>query len=118
MVIEKKCPESFTIIVKNLSYIMRLCLFVFFICVGSMISCRDYDYYTISSPDKSKCVTFEYSTSMIPNDSQFVKMYLGSPPVNKKLYAKMLWSNISGVAIDWDSSPIKVRSWLLKENTF
>jgi hypothetical protein len=55
---------------------------------------------------------------MIPNDSQFVKLYLDAPPVNKKQYVKMLWSNIGGVAIDWGSSPIKVRSWLLKENTF
>ena len=95
---------------------MRLSLIGFFSII-LLYSCTYHDYYTVSSPDGSKCVTFEYTTSMIPNDSQFVKLYLDAPPVNKKHYVKMLWSNIGAGDIDWKSTPIKIRCWLLKENT-
>lgn len=81
------------------------------------LSCTTYDYYTVASPDGSKCITFEYNTSMIPNDSLFVKLYLGSGQVNKDQYLKMLWSDIGSVDLDWNSKPLIIRSWLLKENT-
>lgn len=70
----------------------------------------------MASPDGSQCITFEYNISMIPNDSLFVKLYLGSGQINRDQYVKMLWSDIGSVDLDWNSRPIKIRSWLLKEN--
>jgi hypothetical protein len=60
----------------------------------------------------------EYSIPFNPSDSIFVKLYLGAPPIDKSQYLKMLWSNIGAVDIDWNSSPLKVRSWLVRQNTF
>ena len=81
------------------------------------LSCTTHDSYTVASLDGSKCIMLEYNTSTIFNDSLFVQMYLGSGQINRDQYVKMLWSDIGSVDVDWESKPIKIRSWLLKENT-
>lgn len=80
-------------------------------------ACTTADSYSVSSMDGKKCLSFEYSNSMIPGDDLYVKLYLHGLSTNKNQYVKMIWSELGTVDVDWGASPIKIRSLMIRENT-
>lgn len=101
---------------KSIPLNMKRYQIVFFISILLVSSCRFSKYYTISSPDKTKCLTLQYCTSMIPGDCKYVYLYYGAGKINKHQRIKLVLDMVGGFAVDWGSTPVKIRGLFL-ENT-
>ena len=82
-----------------------------------LISCEEHEYYTITSPDKTKCLTIDEITAMRPNFKSYLKIYYGAGSINKKEYIKMQWFDYGGFEINWETVPIKLKGEVIIENT-
>lgn len=83
------------------------------ICIN--VACTNVERYSIASPDKSKCITIEFHRSLNPRSQPFVRIFPGDS-LTKDEYLEVLFDNIGGMDIDWGSSPIKLRTRLIKRN--
>lgn len=88
-----------------------LCLFTYML----IISCNNY--YTLSSPDGSYCVTFEEVQS-VRQAEPIVNLYINNAKISEHSpHLRMRWSNTYGIMINWKSKPIKIRSFLIRSNS-
>lgn len=79
-------------------------------------ACKLSDSYSIASPSGNKCITLVYTRSLLSSDTTFVKLYYGSPITHKDQFALLLWSDMGAFDVNWKSTPLKIRSYLLREN--
>ncbi|MBS1646825.1 MAG: hypothetical protein JST67_05750 [Bacteroidetes bacterium] len=88
----------------------------YIISVFFLTSCF-HESYTIYSPNKKESLTLEYTTSIIPNESKYVRLFFGAyDNIKRKEYIKMhIYSG--GMDINWGANPITVISNSIIENT-
>lgn len=82
-----------------------------------LIGCEEHKYYTISSPDKTKCLTIVEVTAMQPEFKSYAKIYYGAGAINKVEFIKMQWNKVSGFAVNWKAVPIIITNGFILENT-
>jgi len=62
---------------------------VLFVFVSVFMSSCFHDNYIIQSPNKKESLFFEYTSSIVPNESKYVKIFYGSNNLKKDEYIKV-----------------------------
>lgn len=79
------------------------------------VGCTSTHSYTISSPTGDRCLTLVTRSSFLP-DTNYARLYLNAPITNKDEYISIRWSDVADFTVDWNSHPLKIRAYLLREN--
>jgi len=89
---------------------------VLFVFVSVFMSSCFHDNYIIQSPNKKESLFFEYTSSIVPNESKYVKIFYGSNNLKKDEYIKMI-INSGGIDVNWGTRPITIIGNPILRNT-
>jgi hypothetical protein len=89
----------------------RKFFFIALICFFS--NCTDS--YRIKDRTGKHCVTFFVKVPTTAGSGETVKLYFDNThTASTDPHIRLRWSNIEGVAINWNTRPIKIRSYLVR----
>ncbi|MBC9930297.1 hypothetical protein ICL07_07900 [Chitinophaga qingshengii] len=91
---------------------MKKLLILFLLC---LVGCTATHTYTISSPTGDRCLTMVTRSNFL-SDTNYARLYLNAPIIDKNEYISIRWSDVAGFTVDWNSHPLKIRAYLLREN--
>lgn len=96
---------------------MKCTIYIYIFTLSILFSCKEHDYHTICSPDKTKYITVEDITAMRPGFKPYLRLYLGKTSLNKGEYIEMPFDDVGSFGINWGVNPIVINTGYAKKNT-